>query len=64
MGRVKSKLIGDEDIWSTNIDVKSVQCNVILYGLVTSKNKINKAIERAKSVKGVCTVTSFLKSAS
>jgi hyperosmotically inducible protein len=64
MGRVKSKLIGDEDIWSTNIDVKSVQCNVVLYGLVSSKNNINKAIEHAKSVKGVRTVTSFLKSAS
>jgi len=64
MGRVKAKLIGDEDIWSTNIDVKSVQCNVVLYGLVSSKNKINKAIEHAKSVKGVRTVTSLLKPAS
>lgn len=64
MGRVKSKLIGDEDIWSTNIDVKSVQCNVVLYGLVSSKNNINKAVEYAKSVKGVRTVTSFLKPAS
>ena len=63
MGRVKAKLIGDEDIWSTNIDVKSVQCNVVLYGLVSSANKINKAIEHAKSVKGVRTVTSFLMSA-
>jgi len=62
-GRVKAKLIGDETIWSTNIDVKSVQCNVILYGIVSSKNKINKAIEHAKSVKGVRTVTSFLMSA-
>ena len=64
MGRVKAKLIGDKDIWSRNIDVKSVQCNVVLYGLVASKHKINKAIEHSKSVKGVRTVTSFLKSAS
>ena len=64
MGRIKAKLIGDKDIWSRNIDVKSVQCNVVLYGLVASKNKINKAIEHSKSVKGVRTVTSFLKSAS
>jgi len=63
MGRIKAKLIGDETIWSTNIDVKSVQCNVVLYGLVSSKNKIDKAIEHAKSVKGVRTVTSFLMSA-
>ena len=64
MGRVKAKLIGDKDIWARNIDVKSVQCNVVLYGLVSSKNNINKAIKHAKSVKGVRTVTSFLKSAS
>lgn len=63
MGRVKAKLIGDKDIWSRNIDVKSVQCNVVLYGLVASKNKINKAIEHSKSVKGVRSVKCFLKSA-
>jgi len=63
MGRVKTKLIGDKDIWSRNIDVKSVQCNVVLYGLVASKIKINKAIEHSKSVKGVRSVKCFLKSA-
>ncbi len=63
MGRVKAKLIGDKDIRSRNIDVKSVQCNVVLYGLVASKNKINKAIEHSKSVKGVRSVKCFLKSA-
>ena len=63
MGRVKAKLIGDKDLWSRNIDVKSVQCNVVMYGLVASKHKINKAIEHAKSVKGVRTVTSLLNSA-
>jgi len=63
MGRIKAKLIGDETIWSTNIDVKSVQCNVVLYGLVSSNKNISKAIEHAKNVKGVRTVTSFLKSA-
>jgi len=61
-GRVKAKLIGDKDLWSRNIDVKSVQCNVVLYGLVASKHKIDKAIEHSKSVKGVRSVTSFLKS--
>ncbi|MBW2604580.1 MAG: BON domain-containing protein [Deltaproteobacteria bacterium] len=63
VGKVKAKLIGDKGIWSTNIDVKSVQCNVVLYGLVASKNKIKKAIEHAKSVEGVLSVKSFLKSA-
>jgi hyperosmotically inducible protein len=62
VGKVKAKLIGDKDIWSTNIDVKSVQCNIVLYGLVASKNKIKKAIGHAKSVEGVRSVKSFLKS--
>jgi hyperosmotically inducible protein len=61
-GKVKVKLIGDKDIWSTNIDVKSVQCNVVLYGLVGLKTEINKAIAHAKSVDGVRSVKSFLKS--
>jgi hyperosmotically inducible protein len=62
-GKVKAKLIGDKDIWSTNIDVKSVQCIVVLYGLVGSQSEINKAIAHAKGVDGVRNVKSFLKSA-
>jgi hyperosmotically inducible protein len=62
-GSVKARFIGDKDLWSRNIDVKSVQCNVVLYGIVASDTKIKKAIEHAKSVKGVRTVKSLLKSA-
>jgi len=63
MGTVKGKLIGDKDLWSRNIDVKSVQCHVVLYGIVASKTKITKAVEHAKSVKGVRSVKSLLTSA-
>jgi len=62
VGKVKAELVGDKDIWSTNIDIKSIQCQVVLYGLVGSKKEINKAIEHAKSVEGVRGVKSFLKS--
>lgn len=61
-GKVKVQLIGDKDIWSTNIDVKTVQCTVVLYGLVASKNEIKKAIEHARNVEGVRSVKSFLES--
>ena len=61
---VKTNLIGDKDLWARNIDVKSVQCHVVLYGIVASDDKITKAIEHAKRVEGVRTVKSFLKSAS
>lgn len=58
--RVMGELIKDTDIWSTNIDVKTVQCNVILVGLVGSRIEIEKSITHAKSIKGVRTVKSFL----
>lgn len=61
--KVKAKLVGDKNIWSTNIDVKSVQCNVVLYGLVGSQIEINKTIAHAKSVEGIRSVKSFLKPA-
>ena len=60
---VKTNLIGDKDLWARNIDVKSVQCHVVLYGIVASDDKMTKAIEHAKSVKGVRSVKSFLSSA-
>ena len=61
--KAKAKLIKDKEIWSTNIDVTSVQCHIVLYGLVASEIKIKKAIAHAKSVEGVRSVKSFLKSA-
>ena len=59
---VKTHLIGDKDLWARNIDVKSVQCHVVLYGIVSSDEKITKAIEHAKSVKDVRSVKSLLMS--
>ncbi|MFQ5353321.1 MAG: BON domain-containing protein [Thermodesulfobacteriota bacterium] len=60
-GKVMGRLIKDTDVWSTNIDVKTVQCNVVLVGLVGSTTEVNKAIAHAKSVEGVRKVKSFLK---
>ena len=60
--KVKGELIKDKDIWSTNVDVKTVQCNVVLVGLVGSEEEIQKAVAHAKSIEGTKSVTSFLKS--
>jgi hyperosmotically inducible protein len=60
---VNAKLIADKEIWSTNIDIKVVQCNVILLGIVKSEKEIKKAIAHAGGVEGVRSVTSYLKSA-
>jgi hyperosmotically inducible protein len=61
LAKVTAKLVKDDDISSTNIKVKSVQCNIVLLGLVSSKTQIDKAIAHAKSVPGVRSVKSFLK---
>ena len=61
VARVKVELIKDKDIWSTNIEVKGVQCNIVLLGLVGSKQEIDEAIVHAKSVEGVRSVKSYLK---
>ena len=59
--RVKHKLVSDSDIWSTNINIQTVQCNVVLLGLVGSTTEITKAISYASSVPGVRKVRSYLK---
>ncbi len=58
--KVKAKLIGDKSIWSTNIDVKTMQCTVVLWGLVGSRTEVNKAIAHAKSIEGVKRVKSYM----
>ena len=59
--KVKLKLIGDKDVSSTQIEVKALQCRIILLGLVSSAGDIKKAIAHAKSVEGVRRVKSYLK---
>lgn len=59
--KTKGKLIKDKSIWSTNVDVKTVQCNIVLVGLVGSKEEVNKAVTHANSVEGAKSVKSFLK---
>ena len=59
--RIKAKLIMDGNIWSTNVDITVVQCNVVFVGLVRSDKEIEKIIAHAKSVGGVRSVKSFLK---
>jgi hyperosmotically inducible protein len=61
--KVKGALIKDKEIWSTNVEVKTIQCKVVLLGIVGSEQEIDKAIAHAKSVEGVRSVKSYLKSA-
>lgn len=61
LAKVKTKLIGDKAIHSTNIDVEVVQCQVILLGVVEMRSEIEKAVAHAGAVEGVRKVKSFLK---
>ena len=59
-GKIAAQLIADTEIWSTNIDIKVIQCHVVLLGIVKSGAEITKAVDHAKSIKGVKSVTSYL----
>ena len=61
VAKVKTQLIGDIHIASTRIEVKAVQCNIVLLGLVGSGDDREKAVSHAQSVQGVRSVTSFLR---
>ena len=60
---VKARIIRDNGIRSTNVDLKSVQCNVVLVGVVGSQREIGKAVDHAFSISGVRGVKCFLISA-
>lgn len=60
-GRLKKDLVADGDVWSTNVEIKTVQCNVILLGIVGSSSERAKIIDYAKKTKGVRSVKSYLK---
>jgi hyperosmotically inducible protein len=58
---VDAKLIADDRIWSTNVDVKAVQCNVVLLGIVGTQQEISRSVAHARSVPGVRSVRSYLR---
>lgn len=58
--KLKKKLVADEDIWSTNIDIETIQCNVVLLGIVGTSREKTLAYQHAESVPGVRSVKSYL----
>ncbi|HVO68189.1 MAG TPA: BON domain-containing protein [Syntrophales bacterium] len=61
--KVKIKLLGDIDILSTNVDVETVNCTVVLLGIVGSEQELKKVIDHARKVTGIYGVKPFLKKA-
>jgi hyperosmotically inducible protein len=59
--KIKTKLVEDKDIWSTQVDVKTVQCNVVVLGLVANQRDANAIIKHVNSVEGVRTVQNLVR---
>ncbi len=60
-GAIETKLIGDKEIWSTNVHVRVFQCRAVLMGIVGAPEEIQKSIAHAQSVKGISEVKSYLR---
>jgi hyperosmotically inducible protein len=58
---LEADFLADLGIWSSSIDIKVVQCQIILLGIAESRDEINKAIAQAKSVEGNRGVRSYIK---
>jgi len=59
--KIKAKLVEDKDIWSTQVDVKTVQCNVVVLGLVANQRDADAIIRHVNSVEGVRTVQNYVR---
>ena len=58
---LKKELVADGDIWSTNIEIKTVQCNIVLLGIVGSTAEKEKIIDYANKTPGARSVKSYLR---
>lgn len=59
--KIKKSLVEDRDIWSTQVDVKVVQCNVVILGLVKSQRDADRIVAHANAVQGVYTVQNYIR---
>ncbi|OGR36022.1 MAG: hypothetical protein A2051_02635, partial [Desulfovibrionales bacterium GWA2_65_9] len=59
--KIKKRLVEDEDIWSTQVDVKVVQCNAVILGLVKSQRDADRIVAHANAVQGVYTVQNYIR---
>lgn len=57
---VRTELIKDTSVFSTNVAVDTVQCRLVLLGVVGSEAQRAKAEARARTVSGARAVESFL----
>ncbi len=59
--KIKTRLVEDKDIWSTQVDVKVVQCNAVILGLVKSQRDADRIVAHANAVQDVRTVQNHIR---
>jgi len=59
--KIKTTLVEDSNIWSTQVDVKTVQCNAVILGLVASQRDANAIVRHVNEVGGVRTVQNLVR---
>lgn len=59
--KIKARLVQDRDIWSTQVDIKVVQCNVVMVGLVATQREVGEILAHVNSVEGVRTVQNYIR---
>lgn len=58
--KLKKDLIGDKEIWSTNVTIDAVQCSIVLTGIVRSFTERDKIIAYARNIPKVRSVKSYI----
>lgn len=58
---LKKELVADKNVWSTNVEIKTVQCNIVLLGIVGSSAERDRIVSHAKATPGVRSVKSYLR---
>lgn len=59
--KAKARLVEDKDIWSTQVDIKLVQCNAVVLGLVKSQRDADRIIAHVNAVSGIRTVQNYIR---
>lgn len=61
LSKVKARLFDDAKVWGTDVHVYTVQCHVVLAGIVQTKMERDRAIALAKQTNGARSVTSYIR---
>lgn len=56
-----AELLADDKVYGTNVDIRVIQCVVVLTGLLSSQAEIDRALTIARGIGGIRGVKSYLR---